>query len=202
MRSPIASAAFGVVLTAGIALLGAPAAHAATPAPAVSASLCADARLSLGAVTTDLNNALGRLDGVTATVDELTRRLGLGTLVGTPAVANEDAVARIRAVLTLKAAKVLAEDRVATECADEVIVVVPPSSTSSAPSSSSGSATQDRQTHRRPARAPETGDGSSLGSAEQFDTDNSLAPVMALYALLSVGVTAAVYVGRLWLRGR
>lgn len=199
MRSPIASAAFGVVLTAGIALLGAPAAHAATPAPVASVSLCADARLNLGAVTTDLNNALGRLDGVTATVDELTRRLGLGTLVGTPAVANEDAVARIRAVLTLKAAKVLAEDRVATECTDEVIVVVPPASTSSAPSAS---ASTDRQTHRRPKRAPEAGDGSSLGATERFDTDTSIAPVMALYALLSVGTVAVIYTGRLWLRGR
>jgi hypothetical protein len=199
MRSPVASAAFGAVLAAGIALLGAPAAHAATPTPTVSVSLCADARLSLSAVTTDLGNATAALgDTLSATTDELTRRLGLGTLLGADKLANDDAVARIRSVLTLKAAKVLAQDRVNEVCGDDVIVVTPPTSTSSAAPSSSSSASPDRQTHRRPRRAPETGDGSSLGPA----VDTSIAPVMALYALLSVGSAAVIYTGRLWLRGR
>jgi hypothetical protein len=197
MRSPLASAAFGVVLAAGIALLGAPVANA-SPAPSLTVALCADARLNLSNVSTDLDNATSQLGSLTATADELTRRLGLGSLLGTEQLANDDAVAKIRAVLTLKAAKVLAQDRVTDECGDpDVIVVTPPPSSSASPSPTY-SPGPDHQTHRRPRRAPETGDGSSLGPA----VDQSIAPAMALYALLSVGLAAAIRVGRVWRSGR
>lgn len=203
MRSPIGSAAFGAVLIAGTALLGAPVAHAAVPAPAVSVNVCAQARVNLAETTADLDSAVAQLDDtVTATADELTRRLGLGSLTGTQASDNETAITKIRAVLTLKAAKVLAADLVSTKCGNTEVIVTGPSATetTTVTSSPSASSSSHRQVHRRPKRAPEAGDGSSLGTTG--DADHSIAPAMALYALLSVGSVAAVYTGRLWLRGR
>lgn len=205
MRTPIGSAAFGAALVAGIALLGTPTAHAATPVrpvAVVDVDLCVAANLNLSTVTTDLDNALSRLDGVTATADELTRRLGLGTLLGTDETANQTAITRIRDVLTLRAAKVLAQDRVDSDCADDTVVVVP--STTPSSSATANPRPHWRQTHRVPKRAPETGGGpvEQAYTETGFDTDRSIAPAMALYALLSVGTVTAIRVGGLWLRGR
>lgn len=213
MRSPIASAVCGVILTAGAALFGPiPLAHAGPlAAPALSVTACTDAKIRLASVEDDLNTALSAAEGLTTTADELTRRLGLGTLLGTPKLDNDSAVLKIRAVLTLRAARVLAEDRVNVLCTDAVDVTVSPAPSSSSEPSSSvrpSSPSRGHQVHRRPRRAPETGDGSSQPAQPASSADlgatttRSIAPAMALYALLSVGSAATVHSARLWLAGR
>ncbi|HTF54639.1 MAG TPA: hypothetical protein VK735_44965 [Pseudonocardia sp.] len=208
MRSPFASAACGAVLIAGAALGASPTpvAHATT-LPSLSVELCAAAKLNLGQVTDDLDNALNALDvlGVVATAGELTRRLGLTDLLGTESATNDDVLAKIRAVLTLKAAKVLADDRVSEACGDDTIIVVPPTT-----SSSSAAPKPSTQVPYRPRRAPETGDGSSAsaaapGAVRGTDALNphladSIAPAMALYALLSVGSIATAVAVHRWTR--
>lgn len=212
MRSPLASATCGALLLAGAAWLGPiPPAHAEAllvSAPAVSVTACADAKLRLAAVEDDLNTALKAADGLTTTADELVRRLGLGTLLGTAKTENDDAVVKIRAVLTLRANRVLAEDRVNALCTEPVTSAPssPSSSSSGASSSSSSSASPNSgyQVPRRPKRAPETGGGphqrQPAGAEDLGDvTTRSIAPAMALYALLGVGSSAAVYSARVWL---
>jgi hypothetical protein len=145
MRVPLAS------LAAAVLLLGAanyqPVEHRAD-----LIDVCAAARANLAGVETDLGVAVKAAAGLTTTVDELTRRLGLGNLLGSDATDNSDAIAKIRAVVTLKAAKALAVDRVHHDCTGH--------STSTSPS-----ATPTPTIHypdsgiRRPRRAPETGGG-------------------------------------------
>jgi hypothetical protein len=197
LAAPIALAAGAMLLAGGAWLTPVPLAHAA---PALTATVCADAQVNLGAVTDDLNDALAATEGLTTTVDELTRRLGLPALLGTAKADNDAAVVKIRAVLSLRAAQVLAQDRVDVLCRDQVDITISPAPSS--PPSSRRPSSGGYQVPLRPRRAPETGDGSRQPTGAENLGDvatRSIAPAMALYALLGVGISASVYAARLWL---
>jgi len=211
MRSPLASLTFGLVVAGGLLYLGAPPAHSIVPSPrpvaftapdvALDVDPCIAAKLNLDDVTADLTRATDSLDGVTATADELTRRLGLGDLLGLDKTTNDAAIQKIRDVLSLSSDKVLATDARDTACGDDVDITVSP--TPSAEPSSSAVAdppVRHRQIRHWPKRAPETGDGSSIGGSL---ADRAELPyAVALYANLSVGSAALVYVGRRWFSER